>query len=378
MPNWSARGGVRAARCPPPNPASQAYRLGPHRWGLRWYDAAGTRRRKSPFPSKSTALDHYRTVIEPELRGDAVPMPEITLAELVELYLQRHAATVRPRTIATLRDRLRHAVAAFGDVPLRDLERMADEIAAWQAQLPPRAGHGIAQALRQVLDAAVRWERMGRNPAKAAGRNPKPPPRAVRAFTRAELDAIAAELAPAFRPLPLFAAATGLRPEEWQALERRDVDRRAGLVHVRRTVSSGEVVELGKTERSRRQVPLSPWAQDALDTIPPRLDTPLIFPAVRADILNLDNFRRREWAPAIEAGGIARPARIYDLRSTFASNALAAGIGAFELAKVMGTSIEMIERHYGTLLDGASAGIADRLGAFQAELERATQSLERS
>ena len=30
----------------------------------------------------------------------------------------------------------------------------------------------------------------------------------------------------------------------------------------------------------------------------------------------------------------------------------------------MGTSVQMIERHYGTLLDGASAGIARRLGAY--------------
>jgi len=59
----------------------------------------------------------------------------------------------------------------------------------------------------------------------------------------------------AWAPLPAFAAATGLRPEEWQALERRDVDRRARVPNVRRTVSSGEVVELGKTQRSRRQVP---------------------------------------------------------------------------------------------------------------------------
>ena len=29
----------------------------------------------------------------------------------------------------------------------------------------------------------------------------------------------------------------------------------------------------------------------------------------------------------------------------------------------MGTSVEMIERHYGTLLDGAGAGIAGRLDA---------------
>jgi hypothetical protein len=33
----------------------------------------------------------------------------------------------------------------------------------------------------------------------------------------------------------------------------------------------------------------------------------------------------------------------------------------------------MIERHYGTLLDGAHAGIAGRLDALEAELERASR-----
>ena len=65
-----------------------------------------------------------------------------------------------------------------------------------------------------------------------------------------------------------------------------------------------------------------------------------------------------------------RPARIYDLRTTFASNSIAAGVPVFELARVMGTSVGMIERHYGTLLDGAGAGIASRLDAFEAEWER--------
>jgi integrase len=343
----------------------QPYKLGKGRWGLRYYDENGARRRRSPFPSKSAALDHYRNVIEPQLRGE-VPGRDLTLAELVELHLERHAAAVRPRTIATLRDRLRHAVAAFGDEPLADLERMTDEIAGWQAKLPPRAGHGIAQALRQVLDAGVRWGHMTCNPAKLAGPHPKPSPRPVRAYTRAELDAIAAELHARWRPLPAFAAATGLRPEEWQAAERGDVDRRSGVLNVRRTVSTGRVVELTKTSRSRRQVPLSPRALEALDELPPRLDTRLLFPAERGGLLNLDNFRRREWAPAIEAGGVHKPARIYDLRSTFASNAIAAGIDVFELARVMGTSIEMIERHYGTLLSGAAAGIASRLSAFEA------------
>jgi len=103
------------------------------------------------------------------------------------------------------------------------------------------------------------------------------------------------------------------------------------------------------------------------DALPPRLDTPLLFPAKGGGLMNVDNFRRREWAPAIEASGARKPARIYDLRSTFASNALAAGVSAFELARVMGTSVQMIERHYGTLLDGAGAGIASRLDAHEGE-----------
>jgi hypothetical protein len=52
-------------------------------------------------------------------------------------------------------------------------------------------------------------------------------------------------------------------------LERRDVDSRAAIVSVRRTVSEGEVVELGKTSKSRRQVPLSRRALEALDRLPP-------------------------------------------------------------------------------------------------------------
>ena len=342
----------------------QAYRLGPNKWGLRYYDAEGIRRRKSPFPSKSAALEHFRKVIEPQLRDEPAPPPELTVAELVEVFLDRHAVNVRPRTILVLRERPAYAGRAYGHVPLREFERMPGEIAAWQTKLPGRSRYAIMGALRQALDAAVRWGYMARNPAKLAGRNPQPSPRSVRAFTVAELDAIAAELSATYRPLPVFAAATGLRPEEWAALEGRDIDRAGGLLSVRHTISDGEIVDLGKTSRSLRQVPLVSRALAALDELPPRLPHVLLFSAPAGGLLNLDNFRRREWAPAVEAAAVARPARNYDLRSTFASRALAAGVSAFELARVMGTSVQMIERHYGTLLDGAGAGIASRLDAY--------------
>lgn len=350
----------------PPTQRGQAYKLAPGKWGLRYYDETGARRRVSPFPSRSAALAHFREVIERRLRSEAPAGPALTFAEFVEVYLERHAASVRPRTISTLRERLAHAIRAFGDVPLRDLERMSGEIASWQAKLPERSRYGIVQAIRQTLEAAVRWDQIARNPAKAAGPNRQPSPRPVRAFTREEIESTAAELSPRYQPLPAFAAATGLRPEEWQALERRDVDREAGLINVRRTVSSGEVVELAKTAGGRRQVPLSARALRALEQLPARIDTPLLFPAPRGGLLDLNHFRLREWTPAIEASGVKKPARIYDLRSTFASDALAAGVGIHALARIMGTSVRMIEKHYGALLDGAVEEIAGRLDALDA------------
>jgi integrase len=351
----------------PPTQRGQVYKLGKGRYGLRWYDADGTRRRKSPFPSQSAARQHYRDVVEPQLRGDPAPAPEITLSEFVPVYLERHAVRVRPKTITTLRERLAYATRAFGTIPLRELARMTGDIAAWETTLPDRSRYGITGALRQALAAATRWGYMETNPATGTGPRRQPPPRSIRVYSRAELDAIAAELAPAYQPLPIFAAATGLRPEEWQALERRDIDRRARMVNVLRTVSDGDIVELGKTNGARRQVPLSRRALDALDQLPPRIDTPLLFPAQGGKVMILDNWRRRMWAPAIEASGISRPARIYDMRSTFASDALAAGVGVFTLARIMGTSVRMIERHYGALLDGAGAGIATQLDALDAE-----------
>lgn len=94
--------------------------------------------------------------------------------------MERHAANVRPRTIATLRERLSHAERAFGDVPLRDLARMGDDIAAWQARQPAGVRNGRLGALRQTLAAGVRWGYVGANPTAAAGRNRQPAPRTVR------------------------------------------------------------------------------------------------------------------------------------------------------------------------------------------------------
>jgi hypothetical protein len=47
-----------------------------------------------------------------------------------------------------------------------------------------------------------------------------------------------------------------------------------------------------------------------VQTLTPRLDTSLLFPGPAGGLLNPNNWRRRDWAPAVEASGIALPARI--------------------------------------------------------------------
>lgn len=89
------------------------------------------------------------------------------------------------------------------------------------------------------------------------------------------------------------------------------------------------------------------------EALPPRLDTPLLFPALRGGYINLHNWRSREWKPALRATGIDPARRIYDLRHTYATFSLAAGVSLFTLSRRMGTSVEMIDRTYGHLAPNA-------------------------
>ncbi|MGH3006319.1 MAG: hypothetical protein ACRDOS_10580 [Gaiellaceae bacterium] len=57
--------------------------------------------------------------------------------------------------------------------------------------------------------------------------------------------------------------------------------------------------------------------------------------------------------------------RIHDLRHTFATFALRAGISTFDLSRYMGASLTMIDRHYGHLArDGRESGASGDADAF--------------
>lgn len=74
---------------------------------MQWYDREGKRCSGGAFASKTEALRHYRDVIEPKLDGRPTAQRDLTLSELADVFLERHAKIAQPRTIRAIRERLK-------------------------------------------------------------------------------------------------------------------------------------------------------------------------------------------------------------------------------------------------------------------------------
>lgn len=318
---------------------------GETRWAYRYrVGGRGSRRvQRGGFATEQAAVEALERALE-RLRRERGLVETPTLREFIDIYLGQHGG--EPETIDKLRWLLAKAVWVFGDRRLSQLR--SPEIAAWRMTIPTGHRFEATQALRQVLNRALEWGLIDVNPAKTGVDNPQRRRTEKRPFESwEEVEAVAARLG-AYGPLVVFAAATGLRPGEWLALEWRDIDRDQQVVYVRRSYRNGRIT-YPKTEASMRAVPLQARALAALDALPEEGRGQLVFAASRGCHFDLHNFRNRHWQPAQEAAGIEPRRRIYDLRHTFATFALRAGISTFDLSRYMGASLTMIDRHYGHL-----------------------------
>jgi integrase len=320
-------------------------------WRASWYDENGDRRTRSGFRTKTLALEYAGEQADrvKKIRGGEIaPDGErpATVDALLDVFLERHGADVDPATKRTLVTRLKHARATFGD--RRPDELRVAGLEDWRKSLSPGIRHDAMRSFRQALRWGVKRGLLERD-ATSDIPNPKrkrSERRDVFPFeTWAEVEAVAGELDARFAAIPIVLVATGLRPEELFGLHRSDVDRASRTLSVERRYTTGMLKPGGKTPRSVRVVPLTQRALTALDAMPPRIDTPILFPAARGGYIDIEKWRHREWAPALRAAGIAHR-RIYDCRHTFATWAITAGVPTLTLAQVMGTSVAQLEDTY--------------------------------
>src|SRR6266516_3649000 len=288
-------------------------------WAYRYRPGGRDSKRvqRGGFATEQDARDALDRELEC-LRRERRISRSLTLAELVEAYLAQH--DVQPVTIEKLRYLLGKATAVFGERKIGEMT--SQEIAEWRMKLSPGYRFEATQALRQVLHRAVAWGMLDINPAKLGVDNPIRRRKEQHPFESwAELEAIAAAIGLRYGPMILFAAATGLRPAEWIALEKRDLDREERVVYVRRSFTRGELKH-PKTEASMRAVPLQARALDALDRIKDGNGSPLLFPGERGGYLDIHHFRPYQWRPAQKGRGhrsasadLRSPAHVRDLRA---------------------------------------------------------------
>jgi integrase len=321
------------------------------------------------FATRAEAEHALRKVLD--RLGPGGGRATVTLAEFVDEYLEMHQAA--PVTVAKLRWLLGKATAELGEKRLADLS--SRDVYAWRMTVPEGHRFEATQALRQVLNRAVAWGLLDYNPAKLGVSNPPRRAREKRPFeTWQHVEAVAARLGPVYGPMVIFAAATGLRPSELFGLEQRDVDRQLRVVYVRRAYANGRLKHT-KTRLSTRAVPLQAKALEALDRLPAS-DNPILFPNMRGGRIDFRIFGRKHWRPAQLKAGIEPVRGLYDLRHTYATFALRAGVPVFAVSRFMGTSIAMIDRHYGHLANDSrdhAVALLDAL-AFERAVDAAWTS----
>ena len=160
------------------------------------------------------------------------------------------------------------------------------------------------------------------------------------------------------------------RPSELFGLERRDIDHEAGVVYARRAYANGRLKHT-KTRLSNRAVPLQAKAVEALEGLP-LSESEILFPNARTGRIDFRSFGRRHWKPAQQAAGIEPLRDLYDLRHTYATFALRAGVPVFAVSRFMGSSITMIDHHYGHLAHDSRQHAVSLLDALA--LERAVDA----
>jgi integrase len=323
------------------------------RWRVRWYDAQGNRQSGGTYALRRDALLALQERV-PSHRNLRPANADVTLDELAERFLATYEAKLSTRKRVTYQ--LGIAQRAFGSYPIRDLT--SEDIARWRLTLPERSRSQIHSVLSMALDRAQRWDLLGRNPAKDI-RNPSTRSREALHFSSwSDVQLVDQELGH-YRGLATFATGTGLRPAEWMGLQWDDVDVERRVITVRNVWAGGELTHYLKTRGSLRHVPLRSIALDAL----PEPSTGFVWKGAKGSPIDLRVWRRRFWAPAVDAAGLDRIPP-YGMRHTYASMSLAAGINLFTLARRMGTSVKMIDATYGHLFAEQGDTERDLLDAY--------------
>lgn len=329
-----------------------------HRRGKTWgyvvdvgRDPATGRRRqttKGGFATKKAVEAALAEALQALSSGTFVAVDPQSVSEWIDRWLVTIASKIRPSTLRDYRMDLGRVKDRLGHVKLQELRPLdVEEFYAsllvsgrrYGGGLAPKTVRNIHIALRRSLADAERFGLVTRNVA-ALVKPPVPERRELTTWTADEVRTFLASveghrLFAAFRLI----ATTGMRRGEALGLRWSAVNLKTGRVQINRSLSVVDNVlswDAPKTARSRRTVSLDPETVAALQAHRKRqleermragdawVDDDLVFCTELGGEQHPDRFTRAFQAAAKRAG--VPPIRLHDLRHTWATLALEAGI----------------------------------------------------
>ncbi len=333
---------------------------------LRWFPDGNKAEQFKPVPTTpQTVGDYYRAWIERK-------KPPVVRKGLARDYRDQFRLYILPKFEHTRLDELSPALLdgfrAFlihdKGLSIKSTRNIID--ATFRAMFRDARTVDYLQEL-QGKDpfAALQWPRV------KAG---KPDP-----FSEEERDSVLEyfrEKAAYYHPFVYTLYYTGMRPSEALALRWGDVDlyRRELVINKSRYLDE----EAGtKTAASERTIRVLRELADLLETMKPLHVTEQTHVFLNNDgqPTNFHTWRARIWYRALRAKKI-RERRPYTMRHTFISLGLTTGVNPKWLADYCGTSLAMIEKHYGKYIRNDSDEQLNRMTGMKSESETLGETVE--
>ena len=327
--------------------------LGSGIWWARYHDEHGREHRERVGP-RGLASEVYRKrkteIAERRFFPERIRRREVRVAEVIDDYLKRIERTHRSYAESERHGALWKAALSgrtlrevvTGDVERYKARRLAGELRPTDRRKGKRRRGPVLPAtvnremsfLRRIFNVAIADGLAETNPVKsklfAKENNAR-----TRFLTDDEETRLRKAIGEAEWPKVALAMHTGLRRGEQFGLRWEDLDFAVGIITIPRS-KSGEA----------RRVPMNDEARELLRSLPSRLKSAWVFSSQNDKTpLDAKNLVSRVFLPALEKAGITG-LHWHDLRHTFASRLVMAGVDLRTVQELMGhQSYEMTVRY---------------------------------
>lgn len=333
-------------------------------WRAVWRDPAGRKRSKRGFIRKAEAVRYGGEQEARGQRGEVIPGGRsITWGEWCPTW--QRLRRIEPSTAATDAGYIEnHLKPRWQNVRLARITR--EDVQEWVNSLatesrgetkkgvvrPPLGEATVARVFRLFsgsLKHAVKHGHLYASPALLIDL-PVIDNELEHFLTRPEMDAILYHLNDPWRAAAHLMVGTGMRPGELAGLHWSHVDRVNGLIYISDVYDAGRrTIKPYPKGRRKREVPILSWVAPILDDLAaPARDTcgvphrdgstcssGLVVTTPNGAPIDMHNFRNRFWDPAVEAAGVGHTT-FKDLRHTYASWLVQAGVDLYEVARLLG------------------------------------------